>query len=106
MAGPDVNSSNYSLQPSHTIPQLGLHHNYNHNHHHHQQQQQYPMAVDLQNGLICSDSDQTRISNVAAAQSMSANVAPDLELKLAAPRPYEENKSSPTTLLIRPISVT
>ncbi|KAG4141341.1 hypothetical protein ERO13_D06G070200v2 [Gossypium hirsutum] len=37
------------------------------------------------------------------------NVAPDLELTLAAPRPaLEENKSSPTTttLLIRPISVT
>lgn len=49
----------------------------------------HPMPVD------CSDSQ--------------ANVAPDLELTLAAPRPaLEENKSSPTTttLLIRPISVT
>ncbi|XP_022756441.1 transcription factor MYBS3-like isoform X2 [Durio zibethinus] len=40
------------------------------------------------------------------AQPMSSNVAPDLELTLAAPRPLEENKSSPTTFLIRPIRVT
>ncbi|XVE98007.1 hypothetical protein REPUB_Repub03eG0068200 [Reevesia pubescens] len=41
------------------------------------------------------------------AQSMSPNVAPDLELTLAAPRPgLDENKSSPKTLLIRPIRVT
>ncbi|GMJ07356.1 hypothetical protein HRI_004404800 [Hibiscus trionum] len=40
-------------------------------------------------------------------ESMSPNPTPDLELTLAAPRPaLEENKSSPTTLLIRPISVT
>ncbi|KAE8688430.1 F-box protein [Hibiscus syriacus] len=37
----------------------------------------------------------------------SQTTAPDLELTLAAPRPdLEENKSSSTTLLIRPISVT
>ncbi|KAH1057181.1 hypothetical protein J1N35_035246 [Gossypium stocksii] len=62
-----------------TIPQLDLHHRHHHRH---------PMPVD------CSDSQ--------------TNVAPDLELTLAAPRPaLEENKSSPTTtLLIRPISVT
>ncbi|KAA3477204.1 myb-like protein J [Gossypium australe] len=63
-----------------TIPQLDLHHRRHHRH---------PMPVD------CSDSQ--------------TNVAPDLELTLAAPRPaLEENKSSPTTttLLIRPISVT
>ncbi|GMI97792.1 hypothetical protein HRI_003448500 [Hibiscus trionum] len=42
----------------------------------------------------------TKTSN--AAQSMSSNTTPDLELTLAAPRPaLEENKSSPTTLLIR-----
>ncbi|KAL4285285.1 hypothetical protein GQ457_16G003290 [Hibiscus cannabinus] len=42
----------------------------------------------------------SRTSN--ATQSMSSNTTPDLELTLAAPRPaLEENKSSPTTLLIR-----
>ncbi|XWS72161.1 hypothetical protein CRYUN_Cryun02cG0016500 [Craigia yunnanensis] len=85
MVGPHVNSSN--SQPSHTISQLGLHH--------------HPMPVNLQHGFTDS---QTKTSN--PAQSMSSNVAPDLELTLAAPRSLEENKSSPRTLLIRPISVT
>ncbi|KAK6248672.1 hypothetical protein QUC31_020237 [Theobroma cacao] len=85
MAGPHANSSN--SRPAHIIPQLGLHH--------------HAMSVNLQHGF--SDS-QTATSN--AAQSISRNVAPDLELTLAAPRPLEENKSSPRTLLIRPISVT
>ncbi|WRX34816.1 SANT/Myb domain - like 10 [Theobroma cacao] len=85
MAGPHANSSN--SRPAHIIPQLGLHH--------------HAMSVNLQHGF--SDS-QTATSN--AAQSISRNVAPDLELTLAAPRPLAENKSSPRTLLIRPISVT
>ncbi|XVE70582.1 hypothetical protein DITRI_Ditri10aG0083100 [Diplodiscus trichospermus] len=68
---------------SNTIPELGLHHH-------------------LQNGFSES---QTKTSNIAA-QSMSSNVAPDLELMLAAPKPLEESNSSPTTLLIRPIRVT
>ncbi|XVF49033.1 hypothetical protein PTKIN_Ptkin03bG0236300 [Pterospermum kingtungense] len=80
MVGPHVNRSNSQ--------QLGL------LHHHQQQQQHHPMAVDLQHGF--ADDSQTRTSNVA----------PDLELKLAAPRPLEEKKSSPRTLLVRPISVT
>ena len=86
MVGPHVNSSN--SQPNNTIPQLGLHHH-------------HPMPVNLQHGFTDS---QTKTSN--PAQSMSSNVAPDLELTLAAPRALEENKSSPRTLLIRPISVT
>ncbi|XWS69995.1 hypothetical protein CRYUN_Cryun03dG0011200 [Craigia yunnanensis] len=89
MVGPHVNSSN--SRPSHTIPRLGLHHHHQH----------HPMPVSLQHGFTDS---QTKTSN--AAQSMSSNVAPNLELTLAAPRPLEENKPSPRTLLIRPISVT
>ncbi|XP_022730768.1 transcription factor MYBS3-like [Durio zibethinus] len=88
MVGPHVNS-----QPkiTRTIPQLGLHH-----HHHH------AMPVKLQHGFTDS---QTKTSN--AAESMSSNVVLDLDLTLAAPRPaLEEKKSSPATLLIRPISVT
>ncbi|KAK8503112.1 hypothetical protein V6N13_025871 [Hibiscus sabdariffa] len=51
------------------------------------------------------DSNRHRQHEFNASESMSP--APDLELTLAAPRPaLEENKSSPTTLLIRPISVT
>ncbi|KAA8523231.1 hypothetical protein F0562_009654 [Nyssa sinensis] len=36
---------------------------------------------------------------------ISPNVAPDLELTLAAPRPMDQRKSSPNPLLIGPISV-
>ncbi|KAE8666832.1 PHD2 [Hibiscus syriacus] len=54
---------------------------------------------------MSDDDSQTRTSN--AGQSESPKTAPDLELTLAAPRPgLEVNKSSPTTLLVRPISVT
>ncbi|XP_039031680.1 transcription factor MYBS3-like isoform X2 [Hibiscus syriacus] len=50
--------------------------------------------------------DMVRSSSMAAP--MSSNLAPDLELTLAAPRPglEENNKSSPATLFIRSISVT
>ncbi|XVE54108.1 hypothetical protein DITRI_Ditri03aG0055200 [Diplodiscus trichospermus] len=89
MAGPLVNSSN--SQPSHTIPPLASHH------HHH------AMPASLELGF--STDSQTKTSN-ATPSNISPHVAPDLELKLAAPRALEENKSSPTTLLIRPISVT
>ncbi|GLT47841.1 hypothetical protein SLA2020_215020 [Shorea laevis] len=41
-----------------------------------------------------------------SAETISPNVAPDLELKLAVSRPLEDTKSSPRTLLARPISVT
>ncbi|GLT98658.1 hypothetical protein SLE2022_161530 [Rubroshorea leprosula] len=41
-----------------------------------------------------------------SSSSVETNVSPDLELTLAVPRPLEDNKSSPRTLLIRPISVT
>ncbi|XP_022751730.1 transcription factor MYBS3-like [Durio zibethinus] len=90
VAGSHVNSSN--SQPSHTIPQLGLHH-----HHHH------AMPVNLEHGF--SDF-RTETSNAAQSSNISPNVAPDLELTLATPRPLEENKSSSRTLLNRPISVT
>ncbi|XVF34999.1 hypothetical protein REPUB_Repub18cG0107000 [Reevesia pubescens] len=67
------------------------------NHHHH-----HAMPVDLQHGFTDSH---TKTSN--AVKPMSSNMAPDLELTLAAPRPaLEENKSSPRSLLIRTISVT
>ncbi|KAA3490058.1 myb-like protein J [Gossypium australe] len=71
----------------------------NSQHHHH-----HLMFDKLQYGCIDS---QTKTSN-ATAESMTSNLVPDLELKLAAPRPglEENNKSSPTTLLIRSISVT
>ncbi|XWS26717.1 hypothetical protein CRYUN_Cryun26dG0054300 [Craigia yunnanensis] len=87
MAGPHVNS--FNAQPSQTIPQLGLHHH-------------HAMLVNLEHGF--SDS-QTKTSN-AAQSNISPNVAPDLELTLAAPRSLEENKSSPRTILIRHIRVT
>ncbi|XP_039071627.1 transcription factor MYBS3-like [Hibiscus syriacus] len=80
MVGPNVNTSN------------------SHHHHHH------AMLDKLQLQHVDS---QLKTSN-AVATSMSSNLAPDLELTLAAPRPgLEDNsKSSPTTLFIRSISVT
>lgn len=51
-------------------------------------------------GLIDS---QLKASN--AAKPSSSIAAPNLELTLAAPRPLEQNKSSPAPLLIGPVSV-
>lgn len=52
-------------------------------------------------GLIDS---QLNTSN--AAKPGSPNAVPNLELTLAAPRPLEQNKSAPESLLVGPISVT
>lgn len=41
-----------------------------------------------------------------AAKPSSSNASPNLELTLAAPRPLEQNKSSPAPLLFGPITVT
>ncbi|KAL5572500.1 hypothetical protein UlMin_022097 [Ulmus minor] len=68
-------------------------------------QDQNSMPVWL-HGFIDS---QMKSSNAAKPNSISSsNIAgPDLELKLAAPRPsLEQNKSSPSPLLVGPITVT
>ncbi|XP_041005934.1 transcription factor MYBS3 [Juglans microcarpa x Juglans regia] len=47
----------------------------------------------------------SRLNTSNAAKPSSSNAAPNLELTLAAPRPLEQNKSSPEPLVLGPISV-
>lgn len=47
----------------------------------------------------------SRMNSSNAAKPSSPNAAPNLELTLAAPRPLEQNKSSPEPLVLCPISL-
>jgi hypothetical protein len=108
--GPALYNSQREVHHDTTLPLLGLSSSSEHIKSDNQEtdRPQLASSSNKQNvpvwlyGLIDS---QLKASNYEA-KSSSPIAAPNLELTLAAPRPLEQNKSSPAPLLFGPVSVT